>query len=214
MSSNFFKGGFSVAGCVPEVLELLALLHEHVDRHAIIGGGFLRDLRIHDKQGKDIDAFVHYDAPIEVFAEKVYELTSLMGIGYSQLYMFTDRVTLPGWDTCALLKFEFLGQDIDLMFIDKPVSGLWYLARVNFGVNQIWCDGVRFFEGTAFKRDNEDQTITLINSATQREVARNLKKADDLLARLEWQDWRFVCALTDAEIDSLPTGKIPSKDHA
>jgi len=201
---------------IPHVAtSLLTLVQEHIDENAILAGGYLRDLRVHNKAGCDIDIFVYAGGLLgpNGAGKKIDKFFDVLAITDVDIHPFVDQANMPGWDTLALAKFEFLGMKVDLIVIDKPVSGDWYKNRVNFGINQIWFDGKNIYEGSSFHKDLSAKTITLIHSNSQREVARNFNKKDRLLERAEWQGWTFKCALTDAQMSSLPQGMIPTSLH-
>jgi len=179
--------GDTVEIAAPSTSELLALNAKRVLRnlqlvyprgHAVVAGGYLRDMAL-GVSPKDMDVFLMADDAEGISKEAIDAIEQAVGCVQ---WMISDG---EYWQSgsiirCGVAKQDPIGQAYPIP-VNVIVLRRGYLpkddARMNdFGICQVWYDGFAMGATPAFFRDIEQQTFTLSVCENEAEFQRSMRR--------------------------------------
>lgn len=181
---------------------LLQKISHAVGLKVYLAGGALRDLLLNRvDQIQDLDLWVHTDDILNT--RSMAQSSGVLGDLRIALGNSESSIGRNG-DICAIDYYEKDGQEIQLIYLRKPIKDVKQFTKTfDFTVNQVCLDYTTgLFKTPHFIQDTKDKILRLVNADNEK---RSLKRIAKMTSK--FPDWLF---LKDIKKPSLPSFLSPS----
>lgn len=168
--SNACAGYARIMQRCPDFNKLLRPFIDHGALGVVVAGGVLRDL-FHDVPVNDIDVFIpHVNGSPQ---EGLRALKNIFGDdGRLDFVSYSDDIDVLYAFTFPNLSFAPV--NFIVVKADVPLTG--ERCRMDFGLCQVWYDGLHIECTEAFQDDYWNQTFTLKRGSSERDFARSMRR--------------------------------------
>lgn len=167
---------------------------------AVIAGGYLRDLYL-GMPYKDIDIFIPFTEDVDELIEQIrwkpvieteYHPTTIREVHCCKYKPQTEITRV--WDVVSYRQvgFEDTLKGVQIIMLQKGFTIQDRVERHDFGICQIWYDGVNTYCTDAFLQDFEQKTFTLVVCESAEEYNRSMRRWDRFKEKYTQFDLRYA----------------------